>query len=72
MAVDVSRENLPLVREVLKRADQSKVPAETQILVRAPMPCGAFADCGVCAVILKDGWAMTCKDGPVFDFADLK
>jgi len=71
VAVDVSRENLPVVREILKKGDHSKVPAETQVLVRTPMPCGTFAECGVCAVPLKDGWTMACKDGPVFDFADL-
>lgn len=72
VAVDVSRENLPSVREMLKKAEQSGILAETQILIRTPMPCGALAECGVCAVILKDGWTMVCKNGPVYDFLDVK
>lgn len=40
---------------------------EAQILVRVPMPCGALAECGVCAVRLRDGVALACDDGPVFD-----
>ena len=72
VAVDVARENLPVVREILKKADQSGVLVETQILIRTPMPCGTYAECGICAVTLKDGWIMVCKDGPVFDFVDLK
>ncbi|MDH3942982.1 MAG: hypothetical protein OEV06_02655 [Anaerolineae bacterium] len=41
---------------------------QTQVLVRAPMPCSGLADCGVCAVPSMRGCKLACKDGPVFDW----
>jgi hypothetical protein len=35
------------------------------------MPCAGLADCGVCAVELRRGWKLACKDGPVFDLRDI-
>lgn len=70
-AFDVARETLPELRSRLGRESQVRVRWEAQVLVRAPMPCGALADCGVCAVTVKHGWKMVCKDGPVFDLAEL-
>lgn len=67
LAVDADRTSLPeLVRRLGK---ELRVP--TQVLVRAPMPCGALAECGVCAVASRRGWRMACKDGPVFDLKEL-
>lgn len=63
-AFDVARENLPGLGEKFKAGNQ--LPA--QILVRAPMPCGAVAECGVCAVNIHNEWKLICKDGPVFEF----
>ena len=54
------------VRLGLKPYQRLACPA--QVLVIAPMPCSGQADCGVCAIPTKDGWALTCTDGPVFDF----
>ncbi len=70
-AFDVARETLPELRSRLGRESQVQVRWEAQVLIRAPMPCGALADCGVCAVTVKHGWKMVCKDGPVFDLAGL-
>lgn len=41
--------------------------ARSEVLVRAPMPCGGLADCGVCSVRTRDGFKLACVDGPVFD-----
>jgi hypothetical protein len=71
LAVDVQRENLNLLRERLGRLKQLRVGHETQVLVHTPVPCGGIADCGVCAVTVKSGWAMACKDGPVFDWREV-
>jgi hypothetical protein len=71
-AVDVSRENLRPLREKLATAGQTGKLAVIQILIRTSMPCGACAECGVCAVALKDGWTMVCRDGPVYDFEALR
>jgi hypothetical protein len=70
-AVDVSRENLNQLREMLVGKDHFTVKVEAQVLVRAPMPCGALADCGVCALSLHHEWKMVCKDGPVFALRDI-
>jgi dihydroorotate dehydrogenase electron transfer subunit len=66
LALDVARESLSEWRDKL-----SGYKGEAQLLVRIPMPCGGVAECGVCAVNMRRGWAMACKDGPVFDLKDL-
>ena len=70
-AVDVSRENLNQLSKMLAGKDQITAKVEAQILVHAPMPCGALADCGVCALSLHHDWKMICKDGPVFSLKEL-
>ena len=71
-ALDVGRENLPQLRKMLGEGNQAKGPREAQVLVRAPMPCGALAECGVCALTIRHEWKMTCKDGPVFQVNELQ
>ena len=66
-ALDVARENLHQLGEMLGKEEQAKGPREAQVLVRAPMPCGALAECGVCALTIRHEWKMICKDGPVFE-----
>ncbi|MEW6288010.1 MAG: hypothetical protein AB1509_17505 [Chloroflexota bacterium] len=70
-AFDVLRENLPGLRERLGGSSQVSAGKEAQVLVRTPLPCGGVAECGVCAVTLKSGWKMACKDGPVFDWREV-
>ena len=80
-AFDVRRENLHQLKEMLGRKEQTREPREAaaltvrlsltvskgQVLIRTAMPCGALAECGVCALTVKHEWKMVCKDGPVFD-----
>jgi len=68
MAMDVSREALP---DLLYRLRKS-IHAAAQVLVRAPMPCGEMAECGACAVQNNRGWKLACKDGPVFDWREIR
>ena len=70
-AFDVGRENLNQLREMLGKKNQAKQPREAQILVRAPMPCGALAECGICALTVRHEWKMICKDGPVFELSSI-
>lgn len=70
-AFDVGRENLPMFRERVFNGGQAKALFDAQVLVRTPVPCGGIADCGVCAVTVKAGWKMACKDGHVFDWKEL-
>jgi len=71
VALDVARENLPVLREQIFNDKQAKVPIKSQVLVRSPLACGGIAECGACAVTVKSGWKMACKDGPVFDWTEL-
>jgi hypothetical protein len=68
IAFDVARENLPQMKEKLGNLNRL---ATGQILIRSAFPCGGIADCGVCAVILRSGWKLSCKDGPVFDWREI-
>lgn len=69
--MDVRRENLHQLMEMLGKQEHVRARSEAQVLVRAPMPCGALAECGVCALTLRHKWKMICKDGPVFDIEEL-
>jgi hypothetical protein len=74
-AFDVARENLNQLGEMLGVGNLARAQREAaalslskgQVLVRAPMPCGALAECGVCALTIRHEWKMICKDGPVFE-----
>ncbi len=67
LAFDVALQDLSGLRERLASVKQAWAGKDAQVLIHTPMPCGGIADCGVCAVTLKSGWAMACKDGPVFE-----
>lgn len=71
LALDAGRESLPGLKERLGRWNQVLVLREAQILIRTQMPCGGAAECGVCAVTVKSGWKMACKNGPVFDLREI-
>jgi NAD(P)H-flavin reductase len=71
IAFVVARENLSGLKELMGEQNQMSVKKEAQALVRTSMPCGGVAECGVCAVTLKSGWRMACKDGPVFDWGEV-
>lgn len=71
LAVDLDRAHLSGLRESLGLAGQAQVLCEAQVLVITPMPCGALAECDVCAVPVRRGHLLACKDGPVFPLPDL-
>lgn len=71
VACDITREHLSQKRDRVRELNQRSVGKELQVLIYTPVPCGGIADCGVCAVTLKSGWKLACKDGPVFDGSDL-
>lgn len=71
LAIDVIRDSLPGLLKKLALSQGVEVKLEAQALVHTPMPCGAMAECTVCAVKTRRGWKMACKDGPVFDLKDL-
>jgi NAD(P)H-flavin reductase len=70
-AFDSRRDNLPELFERLGKQNHLSIVEATEIFVHTPVPCGGIAECGVCAVPIKSGWKMACKDGPVFRMSDL-
>ncbi len=66
-AIDIARQDLPKLGGALQRGNARLALPRAQVLVRTAMPCGALADCGVCAVKLQRGIGLACDDGPVFD-----
>lgn len=70
IAIDVGRESLARLRESFSGV-RTTVKAHAQVLVRAPMPCGALAACGVCTVEVGGKARLACEDGPVFDLHQL-
>ena len=80
VALDVPRKFLLGLREKLGFSGHARVrfarpgprrAEEAQILVVTPVSCGGMGACGVCSVIVRRGWKMACKDGPVFDLNEL-
>jgi dihydroorotate dehydrogenase electron transfer subunit len=71
LAMDLTRESLPELRVMLGLTGQDRVRYQAQVLMVTPIPCGGMGDCGVCAVTVRRGWKMACKDGPVFDLNEL-
>lgn len=68
LAIDLPRATLPSFLQTLTGAGYHR---EGQILVETALPCGGMADCGVCAVSLRQNYQLACKDGPVFDLKTL-
>lgn len=71
VAIDIARENLNQLREMLGEQNQLSTRNEPQVLVRSSMPCGGLAECGVCALANHQDWKMICKDGPVFNLREI-
>lgn len=72
LALDVRLESISTLPARLNLPPGQHCPCPTQVLVVASMPCGGAAECGVCGVQTRRGWALACKDGPVFDFNALE
>jgi hypothetical protein len=71
LAVDLWREDLPELRVLLGEHALFSIPIPAQVLVVTDMPCGGMAECGVCALPARRSWKLACKDGPVFELAEL-
>ena len=74
LAVEISLAELQALPQLLKISGSKfdSIPAKIEVLVQTLMPCSGLADCGICAVSMRMGWKLACKDGPVFDFYDLE
>jgi hypothetical protein len=72
LALDARITSLGGLRERLGLKPYQQPACTMQVLVIADMPCSGLAECGVCAVPTRAGWALACEDGPVFDFNQLE
>ncbi len=50
---------------------KSEPPAACEVMLDTPMVCDESSACGVCSVLTSKGSKLICKDGPVFNLADL-
>lgn len=61
-------QRVPETRSILRKMG---VAPNSEVLVLSPMPCGALAKCGVCAVRSESGKIhLLCEDGPVIPWRD--
>jgi hypothetical protein len=67
IALDIPLEALSGLRAELGLGAFDKLTSPAQVLIHTAIPCGGLADCGACAVSMRRGWNLACKDGPVFD-----
>jgi len=73
LAIDLPLENIPQLREIFQLGPYDYLPCPAQVLITTPMPCAGIGECGVCAVPKqKKGYALACKDGPVFNLNQLE
>ncbi len=58
----------PMMKKVITIADENAISGYASL--EEKMACGV-GNCQGCAVKIKDGYKMTCKDGPVFSISDI-
>ena len=71
IAMDMAREEVPGLRDLLGRQKQSPGLRDAEVLIRTSVPCGGIAECGVCGLVTKSGWKMACREGPVFAWGEV-
>jgi hypothetical protein len=64
LAVDIPLERMDSLSALLGGPDAGPIPAG-QVLVKAGMPCGGAAECGVCTLKVGRKSILLCVEGPV-------
>ncbi len=71
-ALDMPRDEIAnLLSDPALGSALPRLTGYAQVFIETPVPCGGLAECGVCAVETRKGIRMACKDGPVFDLAEI-
>lgn len=71
-ALDLARGQLDFfLASAPVRDSLASLSGYAQIFIETPLPCGGLAECGVCALSTRNGVRLACKDGPVFDLAEI-
>ncbi len=60
-----------IVPQIIPYRNHINRSGEDELLVLTEMPCSGIAVCEMCAVQTKKGWKHACKDGPVFNLAEV-
>ena len=68
IAIDIPRAAIP---EMLMPIYQFINSGYAQVFIETLIPCGGIGECGLCAVSLRKGYKLACKDGPVFDLKSI-
>jgi hypothetical protein len=68
LAVAVTLEAFPDLGLILDLGVKTRPGLPIEALVRAPMPCGGTAGCGVCAFQRGRERLLACEDGPVIRY----
>ena len=71
IALDLEWKNFTGLKDLMEGLELIHAVREAQVLIHTLLPCGTLASCGACAVPVRHGWKMACKDGPVFRLGDL-
>ncbi len=66
------RESLGNFFQTVNWKNRLLLPDHAEVLIHTPMPCGGTAECGICAILQKQGWKYSCKDGAVFSIHNLE
>ncbi len=72
LALDGTYESLFQLARIEWKNRPIRSTMKVEALVRTPLTCGGMAECGVCALPIRRGYVLACKDGPVFDFSQLE
>lgn len=71
-ALDIKRGQLESALASPSLSDSlSLLSGYAQVYIETPVPCGGLAECGLCAVSTRNGVRLACKDGPVFNLAEI-
>ena len=72
LVLDLPLEELHKLRNLLDLDPHEFLSCPAQVLITTPMPCAGIGECRVCAIPKsRKGYALTCKDGPVFNLNHL-
>ena len=77
MAVSAERGSLAdltntLIKNEPPPAKRGGIIRQAQVMIRSGMPCGGLAECGVCSLPGAHPTRLICKDGPVFNLAEIR
>ena len=64
LAIDIPRAT---IQEAIKPIHELNNIGYAQVFIETSVPCGGIGECGLCAVSLRKGYKLACKDGPVFE-----